>query len=194
MKKISSCFFVLIAVPISLSFLLFSCGKTTVVPDERKSDVVWGKKDYFEISKNVFEGINDIVYADYLNTDEGKIGARRAYILETKDGLIVDRAYVNAKETEGKAPLILANIDGSKIALNDEQTEGLEMAIRRSGYGFDAIYVTKERISYCFGLACRQYIYTFDGNPPTYYLDEDREEYFHVESLGGNWHYASMGG
>lgn len=212
MKKSLSCFLAMVTPAIVLSFLLFSCGKTeastltsetsfdksgnSVASDisTQNSIKVWGKKEYFGISKNVFEGINGIVYADYLTTEEGKVGATGVYGLETKDGLIVDHASV----ADGKGLLFLNYLNeymnGPKIALDAEQTEGLVMVIKRSGYVFDAIYVAKGRIAYSFGLGARQYIYTYDGKPPTYYSNESREEYFHVESLGGNWYFASMGG
>jgi hypothetical protein len=80
------------------------------------------------------------------------------------------------------------------ISLSAEQIELLDIALKTSSFSLDGIYVTKDRVDYCFGQAKEQYMYTFNGEPPKYYFKEgDRSKLFPRERhLGGNWYYLQQ--
>jgi hypothetical protein len=143
---------------------------------EGADSVIWDKRGFFEIGKTTFESVNNVLYADYLATDEGKTGAKKSYFFTVKDGLY--------------------DFSNRVIPLANDQISELEAIINRSGYVFDNINISEGRISYIFGLGLRQYIYTFDGKPPAYYFKEgDRNPlYPREEHFGGNWYYVKTGG
>jgi len=133
--------------------------------------VIFGRAAIFDVAQNVFESINPVLREDFQgeninNPDRG------IYWFEREERFLRE------------------NMTDRIIPLSDSQVDALEAIINHAGFVFDTIRVTEERIAYSFGLGRFMYIYTFDGQPPSYYARRDRNENFHSESLGGNWFLA----
>ena len=225
MKKAHIHFFVLAVVCVMLSFLLLSCKNsdkpepstesarfnssetillevvtaisTRISRNYNDNDIIRHQKDFIEFSRDTLERINEILYADYLVSEESKTGEKKDYFFTSEDGFIVDLEYLFSNESKIKsASLFFTNLDGTKIFLGNDLTEKFVKIIKRVIYGYNFAFVAEGRVTYIFGTGTWKYIYTVDGKPPTYYVREgDRNRLFpSEESLGGNWYFVDSGG